>query len=1000
MTNKLYDTIFDPFSPNRDTGNNDSFSYHIFENIRVNCSFHVPSVVQNVITNSSDKFNVLHINARSIVNKMDDLNQLLVDTGVVWQIISISETWLPKSLENHYKMPGYRSFFCERSVGVGGGSGLYIAENLCPENLQCPSFTSAEVICTSIKLNNHNLVICQIYRSPNSNKYKFIDELEQCLIWLNKLNKTIVMTGDFNFDLLSIETSAPAQLFFSTLLSHGLFPTISRTTRSSSSSSTLIDNIFCNDLSKVAHSGIILNDISDHFPIFASLSINVNSNDNILNKSNKTLTFDYKRIDEFNQFLSEKLQTIENETCPEFIANKIIATYNEGMAQFSYMKTNSRRNNPRHPWMSPAILQSTVHKNDLFQEKLKNPSPSNVLKYNRYRNTLTRVIRLAKRKYYLQEFEKHSGNSKETWKTLQTLIKSKQGAGHYPSRISDGHGNTATSDADIAEMFNEFFTEIGENLRLNIPKSSFDPLQLVPNIEQEMQLEPTTEQELTRIIKSLNNVGAGVDSINSKLFKLSFTSILKPLLHFFNRCLITGIFPSTLKVAIIKPIFKSGDTSQVNNYRPISILPVMSKVLEKLIYCRLTNHLNQNNIIHENQFGFQKEKSTYMPILLLQDFITEAFEKGEYALGLYLDIKKAFDTVNLDLLLKKLHKYGVRHTSFQMMSSYLTGRTQSVKINNVNSTTRNVTMGVPQGSILGPILFLVYINDLPKLSPQMTCLSFADDTAILFKGSDVDDLQLTVDALLLDISAWFNANFLSLNVSKTYTQHYTTRTSDFKLNIHLNNKSVDENDNIRYLGVYIDKSLKFNKHIHHISNIVSRNIGIISRVRYYIDYRTAHMLYNSLILPYLQYCCMIWGNNYDSQLNKLITLQKRAIRLIDCVYPPVSSAPIFKKYKLLKLTDIAKLQLLLVMHRFITKRLPDALIKLYDLHPAERSGTRLVQHLLQPFSNRNYRLFTSRYLGPKLWNDLMTQRFTLLSDIPQSKLIIKNIIKKQFLANY
>ena len=193
--------------------------------------------------------------------------------------------------------------------------------------------------------------------------------------------------------------------------------------------------------------------------------------------------------------------------------------------------------------------------------------------------------------------------------------------------------------------------------------------------------------------------------------------------------------------------------------------------------------------------------------------------------------------------------------------------------------------------------------------------------------------------------------------------------------------------------MYIDKSLKFNKHIHHISNIVSRNIGIISRVRYCVDYRTARMLYSSLVLPYLQYCCMIWGNNYDSQLNKLIILQKRAVRLIDCVYPPVSSAPIFKKYNLLKLIDIAKLQLLLVMHKFVTKRLPEVLTKLFNLYPADRSNTRLVQHLQQPFSNRNYRLFTSRYLGPKLWNELMTPKFTLVSDIPLSKSVIKNIIR-------
>ena len=169
---------------------------------------------------------------------------------------------------------------------------------------------------------------------------------------------------------------------------------------------------------------------------------------------------------------------------------------------------------------------------------------------------------------------------------------------------------------------------------------------------------------------------------------------------------------------------------------------------------------------------------------------------------------------------------------------------------------------------------------------------------------------------MLRISDRFNANFMSLNVTKTYTQHYTTRSSDLKLKVSINNIAVEEKDNLKYLGVVIDKSLKFTKHIANISNVITRNIGIIARVRYFLDKRTAHILYNSLILPYLNYCCLIWDINYNSQVEKLVVLQKRAVRLIEYVYPPHSSEPIFKKYNILKLPDLAKSQMLIVMHNF------------------------------------------------------------------------------------
>ena len=1002
MTSASFNRIFDPFSSDSATENMiPDFVYDAFENIRVSCSLHLPVNVRNIVTNNSIKLNIMHVNARSLINKHDDLCNLMLETSINWQLISVSETWLTKDIENMYCLPGYSAYFCSRDRSAGGGSALYIKNDLNSKQLNIPTFTTAEVIGASLELtNNGSMLVCQIYRSPHADKYQFIHELEQCLIYINKLHKITLITGDFNFDLFSLDHSPPTQLFFNLLLSYGFFPTITRTTRSAHPSYTLLDNIFCNDLSKVMHSGIIMHDLSDHFPIFSSLCFNMSSTAHHTHKSSVLQLFDYRRIDELKLFLSQNLENINNEHDPDIIADKIIQVYNEGIQKFSYSKHLSRKNDPRKPWITPGIILSISHKNALFKEKLKYPSAHNLDKYKQYKNILTKVLRSAKKKFYEAEFAKHTGNTKETWKILQTLIKSKRKTDDAPAQISGKTGDVITDDVNIAEQFNSFFTEIGKDLRKNIPTSSLDPLQLITNIDVDMDLELTNEAELVKIIKGLNDVGAGADNISSKIFKLSYEVILKPILHLFNTCLESATFPSSLKVAVIKPIFKSGDSLLVNNYRPISILPFMSKILEKLIHHRLMKHLDLNQIIHENQFGFQKNKSTYMPILLLQDTITKAFEEGEFVLGLYLDLRKAFDTVDVNLLLEKLHKYGVRDKSHKILSSYLTGRTQSVKIRNSYSTYKDITMGVPQGSILGPILFIIYINDLPKLSTDMTCLSYADDTALLFKNKDISHLQTMVDALLVRLLDWFNANFLSLNVSKTYTQHYTTRSSEFKLAIELNNLPVKESDSVRYLGVIIDKYLKFTKHIDHVSGIIGRNIGIISRIRFCIDKRTAHLLYNTLILPYLNYCCMIWGSNYHSQIERLVILQKRAVRLIEYVYPPHSSEPIFKKYNILKLNDIVKSQMILVMHKFITKQLPGVFDNVYELCEEGRPQRRQINHFIQPFSNRNYRLFTTSCLGPKLWNAIIAPKFPRLDDIPSSKNIIKGLIRKHFVHSY
>lgn len=993
MDAEAYNKIFDPFSVSDDFFHN---YFPEFDTIRRACSFHNVYNLKNIHSHTPNCLNVLHLNVRSIINKREDIITLLGQTNTQWHVIAVSETWLNKSLENLYNIPGYNSFFCSRENRIGGGSALYINTDFNATKIQHPIFSTADVVCAELKLSNQpNIIFCQIYRPPSTDRNQFIVELEELLRCLSKKKKIVCIAGDFNFDLFSSHSLD----FFNTMCSFGFLPTISKTTRWSDTSATLLDNIFCNNVTTIQSSGVLLYDLTDHFPVFASMKI---QNLSQAASEENSLFFNYRHIEDLKRFLSHKLSFLENENDPEVLANAVINTYNEGISLFSHPRSTSRKKAPRNAWITPALLASINHKNNLFEEKIKNPSMENNSKYKEYRNMLTQVLRFAKKKYFLDEFGKHSGNSKETWRTIASLMNRKSQRETITDSLHSENEHVITNDDEIAESFNKYFAEVGQNLKNGISPTNTDPLELINEIPQEgkMNLSGTNEKELTDIIIGLKNVGAGIDKINAKIFKGTFMSILKYILKLFNACLMQAVFPKALKIAVIKPIFKSGDPQLKSNYRPISILPLLSKILEKLIYNRLILHLSLNDIIHENQFGFQKNKGTHLPLLILQDKVTSAFEMGEYAVGIFLDLRKAFDTVDIEILLKKLHKYGIRDHSYKMFHSYLSDRVQCVKIRNSMSGFRDVKIGVPQGSILGPILFLLYINDLPKINPTVTCLSYADDTAIIIRHKDQTEMQNIIDEILTSMSVWFRCNFLSLNVSKTFSQHYSSSPSTFKFNIKLHGEDVLEKEEVKYLGVVIDRNLKFSAHINHVSKVVSRNIGLIGRNRFFIDSHTALLLYNALVLPHLNYCCLIWGINYNARIGKLFILQKRAVRLIDKVYPPISSEPIFKKYNLLKLADIAKSQMLLVIHKFLTSQLPLPFDSMFKLKRAPSHGTRRTDLLDVPFSNRNYRLFTTPCLGPKSWNDMFHDVYKSILDVPRSKLIIKKQIKSSLLNTY
>ena len=486
---------------------------------------------------------------------------------------------------------------------------------------------------------------------------------------------------------------------------------------------------------------------------------------------------------------------------------------------------------------------------------------------------------------------------------------------------------------------------------------------------------PTNPTEIVNITKDIKSSRAqGHDRISSSLLKQIIHPIASPLNHIFNLSIATGVVPKSLKIAKVNPVFKKEDPHEICNYRPISILPSISKILEKNIYKRLYTFLNTCELPNLNQYGFRKTYSTDLALVQFYDKVTKAIAEKKHVIGIFMDLSKAFDTLDHDILLRKLQVYGIRGTTLAWFTNYLSGRQQYVAFNGVSSNLLAIKCGVPQGSILGPLLFLLYINDIINTTSLVSFILFADDTNIVYCHDELDTLVHTLNHELPKVSTWFKSNKLSLNIEKTnfiYFRHTKTHAIQFPYNILIDNVPLVRKQCSKFLGVFIDENLNWNEHIRHMSTCISRNIGILYKTRNYLPKKALFLLYNSLILPYINYCNLVWATSAKTKINSIHLLQKKAIRICTGAQYLAHTNSLFSNLKTLKVFDINSLQSLIFMYKYKNKLLPPSFHDFFTLNSAI--------HSYPTRNSPNYHLVNPRLLiahksirhhGPDLWNAL------------------------------
>ena len=834
-----------------------------------------------------------HLNVRSLWNKFNLIKPLIQSSGL--NVVSFSETWLNNDIDNSLvSIPGYVCYRLDRSwnennrIKRGGGVCCYIRNDLCISNVEFSKYNRSgkdiEILWLSIHIPNcKKIVIGNIYRPPQGNVKACTDTLDNMIQEISSNNNSIefYILGDFNINYNATHTPDTKTLKWFEQRT-GLKQLINDTTRFSNNNSC-IDLIFTNSLF-IFDQGTLDVNISDHEMIFVTRKH--------IKKEKTPSSFQGRSYKNYNEELF--LQQLDDADWLKFyqcdnpniawgiIENNILKVINAMCPiQTFYIK------NLKDPWITQEILEGIKDKDRLLSKAKHSDNQDDWVVARRRRNEVKQIVKNAKSEFIKENLIQYENDSKKFWKSLKDIIPSTQNSNSNKISLKDTSGKAIENPKDLANVMNTFFTSIGPNLA----KDMRDPWSYTGNtVDNNIPDFNTSSEEVLKILKEINiNKSSAIQNLSSKILKPALIMLVDKMTFLYNLCFQHSLFPDVWKKANVTPLPKDGDLSQCTNYRPISQLPLPGKILEQIIHKRIDSYCDNNNILNKNQGGFRKNHSTISTVALFTDNIYNAINNREFTLATFIDFSKAFDTVNHVILIKKLGRLGIRGNALKLITNYLQNRCQKTMVNDTESDFNIITCGVPQGSVLGPLLFLLYINDLCGVITMCKPYLYADDTVLVTNALDMFTAHLQLQHDLNNVANWCKGNKLSINIKKTKGMLLGTRSMVKKRNefpkLKIQGTTIDYVFQYKYLGVTIDEILSFRAHLNNTIKMVAHKISLLNKIRDYITEGAAVTIYKSMILPYLDYGDIFYINSNCNQVKKLQTLQNRALRT--CFRPQV-----------------------------------------------------------------------------------------------------------------